>query len=260
MKRGIIRIVVGSILILLQIMSMIGSRSLGPSPFDSLYDFFVCVGYYAVGIVGIVLLAFGFNAYTQGLFSGIVLHQRNGKWSTGIKWGVFAITTILLMSYLLNFIRLLAVERLHIDVLLIAFAALSFDVYLLFYLYKKPTCLFSTSLICIGAAHLYDVLNLMGSDFGVVLLIFRTVPRFISGILYITIASKLYMEYFSSKTIKVCGWIVLIMELTDNILFSALSGYGEYLFVLPNIIQILFIISLFLYLSVFPMNTLEEME
>ena len=92
------------------------------------------------------------------------------------------------------------------------------------------------------------------------MLIFRMIPRLIAGILYIVLASKLYTEYFSSKVIKVLGWIVLAMELSDGILFPALVGFEECFYSLADVIYLLFVISLFLYTSVVGINTLEEQE
>lgn len=69
MRKGIVRIVLGCVLILLQIMSIIGNPA-GMKisiSFANLYVFFYDVlfilGAYMVGIIGVILLVFGIRAF-----------------------------------------------------------------------------------------------------------------------------------------------------------------------------------------------------
>lgn len=60
MKKGKARIIVGVILIVLQIMSLAGNANVGMIfQLSSLYDITYLIGYFLVGIVGVVLLISG---------------------------------------------------------------------------------------------------------------------------------------------------------------------------------------------------------
>lgn len=72
MKKGIIRMVFGAILVGLQLMSVLGSMKAGiPLPSISFagslaqigYDLIFCASYYLVGIIGIALFVFGYVAH-----------------------------------------------------------------------------------------------------------------------------------------------------------------------------------------------------
>lgn len=66
MKKGKARIIVGVILIVLQIMSLAGNAKAGISiQLSSLYDITYLIGYFLVGIIGVVLLIFGIIAYRK---------------------------------------------------------------------------------------------------------------------------------------------------------------------------------------------------
>ena len=73
MKRGIVRIIFGIILVILQLMSIAGNAKAGIGiqiSFDSLavflYDLIFLVSSNCVGIIGIILLVSGVRAYTKG--------------------------------------------------------------------------------------------------------------------------------------------------------------------------------------------------
>lgn len=66
MKKGKARIIVGVILIVLQIMSLAGNAKAGISiQLSSLYDITYLIGYFLVGIVGVVLLISGIVSYLK---------------------------------------------------------------------------------------------------------------------------------------------------------------------------------------------------
>lgn len=72
MKRGIVRIVLGLILITLQIMSVIGNHMSGAIAFSPpvssaqlLYDLIFYSSYYSIGIIGLILLISGLFAYIR---------------------------------------------------------------------------------------------------------------------------------------------------------------------------------------------------
>lgn len=262
MKRGIFRIIAGSIMILLQLLSIIALNSADYYYTNAGYN----SGFYTVGIVGIVLLIFGISAYKKGLRSQLVLHTRNRKLHTVIKWVMFVITSLLCVDYLITFIQ--HFDSFNIYTLMMVFATMSFAVYLLFYIYKKPSCLPSTCLIFMGVAYLYGILSNMTYyliyateyDFWTLMLIFRIIPQLIAGILYIVLASKLYKENFSVKAVKVIGWIAFAMEISNcivyPILFSIYLDVGIY--TLDNILYVSFVLGLLLYLCAFKINTLKQ--
>lgn len=73
MKKGIGRIIIGAVFVILQIMSIAGNAKAGISTqlsFDSLgvflYDLIFFVSYYFVGIVGVILLVSGIRALRRG--------------------------------------------------------------------------------------------------------------------------------------------------------------------------------------------------
>lgn len=263
MKRGIIRIISGSVMILLQLISMIALSSSDYYSLNAGYNAGFNAGFYTTGIVGIVLLIFGVSAYKKGLRSQLILHTRSRKLHTVIKWVAFVITILLFVYYLITFIT--TFSDLNIYTFLMIFATLSFALYLLLYLYKKPCCLLSTSLIFIGIAYLYGLISNMtyylflpGYDFYMIMVIFRIIPKLIAGIMYIVLASKLYKENFSIKVIKVIGWIAFAMEFSNLILYPILVGSSYYFYNMANLFYVLFTISLLLYISVFKINTLKK--
>ena len=72
MKKGIVRIVVGLILVGLQLLSVVGNLSAGaslPSLFGSgalfAFNLIYFLSYYLIGIIGLILLISGISAYTN---------------------------------------------------------------------------------------------------------------------------------------------------------------------------------------------------
>ena len=130
MKRGIIRIISGIVLLILQVLSMIGSAGANVGGNLGYY-----IGFYSPAIIGIALLAYGSRAYRNGIYSELVLHTKNKKIHTVIKWVGFTVSTLLFIYYLLYFITNLS--DFNIFSLFSLFGTLAFSVYALFYMYKK---------------------------------------------------------------------------------------------------------------------------
>ena len=66
MKKGKARIIAGVILIILQIMSLAGNAKAGVViQLSSLYDITYLIGYFLVGIIGVVLLISGIVSYLK---------------------------------------------------------------------------------------------------------------------------------------------------------------------------------------------------
>ena len=260
MKRGIIRIIAGIVLIILQLLSLIGKSSASVQMNESIW---FNIGYYGVGIAGVILLVFGLRALNKGLFSQLVLHRKTKKIHSITKWIMFCISSLLFAMYTMAFFSNL--PQISLWSLLLLFATLSFSIYLLLYAYKKPSCLFSTALIFTGAAYLYNLicafpyllsLSYM-NDFGLYMT-FAIVPRFFTGILYIVIATMLYKECFSVKVIKVLGWTAFVLECSNRILCDLFVFQDFYFLDISAILFILLTAGWFLYLSVFDINALEN--
>ena len=67
MKKGLVRIIIGSILVAFQVLGMLGSLKthgvlIPPYPETGGYDFAYVFGYFLIGIVGAILLIFGIQA------------------------------------------------------------------------------------------------------------------------------------------------------------------------------------------------------
>lgn len=209
------------------------------------------------------MLIYGIRAYSNGFYSQLILHSRTKKIHTISKWILFCITILLFVFYVLSFISWW--HDFNLFTVLMIFATLSFALYLLLYVYKKPSCLFSASLIFMGVAYLYGLssnlmyyilyLSDMHKDLYVILVI---IPRLITGIMYIIIATKLYKEKFSVNVIKVLGWLAFGLEFTNRVLYSLIVFQRFYFYDISDILYVLFIVGLLLYLSVFKMNTLRH--
>ena len=260
MKRGIIRIISGVVLLVLQFIGIDGLRS-GNGNISG--DFWTYVGFYSPAIVGIVLIVFGRRAYKNNICSRLVLHSKSKKIHNVIRWISFAVSTLLCATYLLTFIASFA----DFDVyrLLMMFSTLAFCVYTLCYMYKKPSCLFSTALIFLGVAYIYDIISnfvdyllaLTQYDFFVYFVWLRMIPKFIAGILYIVVAVKIYKENFSPKVIRFFGLTIFALELSSRLIYGLVVGAFRLMY-LDDLFMLLFVGILMLYMCVFHLNTLRE--
>ncbi len=261
MKRGIIRIIAGIVMIILQILAMIGQSSV-----ENTYDTNIWsnIGFYSIGITGAILLFFGIRVSSDGLYSQLILHSKTKTIHTVIKWVMFSISTLLFVFYVISFIN--SWSDFNIFTILMIFATLSFALYMLLYVYKKPCCLFSTALIFTGVAYLYGLISnltyymlyLPDMDNYGMYVIFGIIPRFITGILYIIIAVKLYKEKFYVNVIKVLGWTAFALEFINRVLCDLLVFQNFYFYDISGILFILLTVGIVLYTSVFEINTLRE--
>lgn len=251
--RGIFRMIAGAVLMLLQVLSCLAYKQRNPyTVFNPGYY----LGLYAPGIVGIVLLVFGIRAYRKKLYSKLILHSRRRKISAVIKWLGIIVSTLLLIIYILT-----GIPTIRLELLLNLFGALSFCVYALFYMDKKPSCLFSTALIFLGVGYLYTLISnayyymLFGTD-----LYFYTsiLPRLLAGVLYIVVAAIVFREKFSVTGVKILGWIIFALEILHRVVCGVLITQGIYFMSLYNLLELLFVMIVALYLSVLKINTLQE--
>ncbi len=268
MKRGIFRIIAGAVLVLLQLYLISDPSIIDPSyPYRHVgWDLSFAIGFFSFGIVGAILLHYGIRACRHNFRSKLILHSTPSKPLIVTKW-VFFGSTVLLLAFnvyrvVFSFYALFSFPFFN---LFMFFATLSFALYLLIYVHKKPTCLFSTALIFTGIAYLYNLVDgfpliLEYSETPTFSFIFIVVPQFVSGILYIAIAATLYKENFSISVVKVLGWIVFGLELTAKVLSNMLS-LKNLLSYFTNIGSLLFLmlpVAFFLYISIFDINTLQK--
>lgn len=257
MKRGIIRIIAGIVMIVLQVLAI------GQSSVYHTYDINVRsnVGFYSVGVAGAILLFYGVRACSGGLCSQLILHNKTKTLHAVARWVMFSISTFLLVFYVISFIN--SWPDINVFTILMIFATLSFAVYMLLYVYKKPCCLFSTALIFTGFACLFSSLTLYTSflldidNYGIYV-IFKFVPNIIAGVLYIIIAVKLYKEDFSVNVIKVLGWTAFALEFINRVLCDLIIFKNFYFYNLSSVLFVLLTVGILLYTSVFEMNTLKE--
>lgn len=259
MRRGIIRIISGIVLIALQLLFVDGpSYSSANASFNIGYY----IGYYLPAIGGVFLLIFGGRACGNGIYSKLILHNKNKKIHTVMKWCGFALSTFLLLCNLLTFI--ISWDEIDVLSILNILGFLSFSVYTLFYMYKKPSCLFSAALIFVGVAYIYGicrniayyVLYLPDEEYFVPYIFTGILPTIAAGILYIIIASIIHKECFSVKVIRVLGWAVFALETLSRVVCNIIvlqSGYfTDYL----GMIYFAYITILMMYICVFKVNTL----
>ena len=259
MRRGIIRIVSGVVLLVLQLIAMIGTSSTST---NETYDMWVNIGFYIPAIIGIILLFVGIRVCSNGVYSKLVLHNNNKKFHTIVKWCGFAISTILFIYYVLNVI--FSLPNFDVFNILYILGFLSFSIYSLFYMFKKPSCLFSTALILFGVAYIYGsfvtysyaVSYWLYSEYFIPYILFFNTPRFVIGVLCITVAFIIYREKFSVNTVRIIGWTILVLEILSRVGYRL--AWKNIL--IPSLLEIgfiLFIIVLMLYMSVVKMNTLR---
>lgn len=254
MKRGLIRIVSGIVLIIMQILAIIGRAYAENDVNAPTYAAASGVGFYMMGIVGIILVYFGKKAYNLGIYSEIILHTKPKKPLEALKY----IALSLLLLPCLMYFRYFSIS--NISGILMICSILSLAIYLLFYAYKKPSCLFSSSLIFVGLANFlalltntefyYSLLVISDTD-DILRLVLHTIPSLIASTLYIVIAVILYKEKFSPPTIRIMGCIVFGLEFLIGVFYDiCVSQHFNYYSIILNPLPAIF----FLYLSVFQLN------
>lgn len=261
MKRGIIRIVSGVVLLLFQALALYG-QSLTNTRMPA--DFWYQVGFYSPAIIGFLLLVFGIRAHSNELYSKIVLHKNEKKIHTIIKWVAFAISTLFFVTCLLTLIENLS--EIDFTNLFLLFATLALSVYSLFYMYKKPSCLLSTALIFMGVSYIYEILiggvtyMMLYEEAGFLgaYIFANLAPGLIAGILYIVVAVKLYKEDFSIPVVKVLGWVILALEILSQWVFLIIICQEFFITTLVRLPYLLLVTALAFYISVLKLNSLRD--
>ena len=260
-KRGLIRIISGIVLLAMEILTftMPSPPSTNPN-----YNIGYYIGLYSPAILGITLLIFGGRAYSNGSYSKLILHENSKKIHTVMKWCGFALSTLLFLDHLLTFVA--SWRDLNVWTILNILGPLFFSVYALFYMYKRPSCLFSAALIFIGVSYIYGIINSIvyfivyspEADYFVSYVFTGILPRVAAGVLYIILASIIHKESFSVKMIRVLGWTVFALEILSRVVCNIIVLQSNYFMDLVEIMYLLFVTILMLYLCVFKVNTLRD--
>lgn len=223
------------------------------------------IGYYSPTIIGGLLLVYGIRANYLGLETELILHSKSKKAHSVIKWIGFALSALLFASDLFAVID----NWLSFDIftLLTMVGALALLVYTLFYMYKKPSCLFSAAMIFVGSAYIYGIissipyyiLRLSNADYALSYIFMGILPTFAVGILYIVSAVLLYKEDYSVKIIKSLGYTILALEILSNVVGNTIIYQSILAAILIAIPNLWFAVVVMLYMSVLKINSLRDM-
>ena len=216
-REGIIRIVIGSMLLLLQLYFFVMRV-----PYDTPESFEMDC---SAGICGVLLLCYGIGAYRLRGRTKYILHPHKDKRFQIIKWFSVAFLTIYLISIIMS-VRNIMMFLFSPSALLVG-SLITLIVYLIFYIGKKPSYLLSSSLVLAGSAYIIGQSSISSSfvfyynnyDFSTFLVIILSfVLRLIVGILYIVMAVKLYRGDSKNKWIYKTSWIPIFLLLIEAFL------------------------------------------
>lgn len=259
MKKGILRISFGAVLLFLQ---LIGLWAMGEDPYfeldlSSFYNFALSFwAYFGTGICGIVLLIFGLQAYKKGERPAFVLHVCTRKIHTVIRWVCVGLVLLIFLYSILRFVCFWQYNSVSIMLLQILSAAFLL-VYLLFYIGKRPSYVFSAALILVGIMYLFRGVNLFANyilyfstwESAAVLSWSRVYSFYMIGILYIVLAVKFYREKYTGRWIRIFGWAAFIF-LLYTFVFSLWMLWGDLYFDEEVCILLLLSLVFFIYTGV----------
>ena len=242
MRKGLVRIILGIVLICLQILSFIGGSNSISLGFD-LFTLFYLIGYLLPGVCGIVSLFCGYIAYCNGDTAKIILHTNTATHHTIIKRICISLLFVLLLYIVfINLIR----DGFGVSLSLIfsLFAIVLMLLYLMLHQGKKPSFLFSAAVVLAGMSYVCGILSNMTV---------AAIPYFAIGILYILIGVMLYKEKFLLNRIRVMGAIAFGLEMVMVIYYRLM-----YWAFIPFIIALILPTTIFAYTCIVPVCNAEE--
>lgn len=259
MRRGIFRTVAGSLLIALQIIAFVGQNYTNT---HLTIDVWFLLGFFSPMITGILLLIFGINALLKKQRSTLVLHTNRNIVHTITKWIGITLSILLFISSLLAFFQARFIALFYPIVFLLFF------IYALFYMYKKPSCLFSATLIFIGLIYIFEIVFFSvqhdqffsENEYVIPVVLLYKLPKFFAGIFYISLATILHKENFSRTTVKIFGCLILTLEIKNKLIWrvASLCAFPSNpitTVTIGEVLYLLFVIILIMYLFVFKINT-----
>ena len=215
------------------------------------------IAYCSVGIIGLILLIIGIRAKAKGKNATIIVHAANERKYTVLSYISATFVGIICLSDIIalfgdDFSQSLVFETIGSMLLLI---------YLIFYRGKKPSFLFPIAELCLGLSYIYGLFNLntvyiLSLENPSLYIIFSIAPRFISGVIYIILATVIYRESYTVSNIKILGSIVFAL-IMFVIIFWRLIVLGYFNLNIPSIILPL---TIFLYTCVVPINNTPTTE
>ncbi|MBR3870522.1 MAG: zinc ribbon domain-containing protein [Clostridia bacterium] len=257
-RKGIVRIVCGSILLLLTVIAIIGAYTSYTSYMNQYYPYYTFDKFNILdypmhltwALCSLLLIFFGKRAHRNGDTATMILHQIKSKHHIICKYIFGSLLTVHLIVIISDFFKYYYTRNIIISILdnpdfVFSIVSLSFlIVYFFFYIGSKLSVLFSNGLLFWGISILsFWLSNIDTIEFYA----FNFVPMIISGFIYIILAIVLYRENFSSIYVKLFGCTILLLELFYSIGYMVLSHdiYFDISLILP--------ITIFVYTCVMPM-------
>lgn len=255
MRKGVVRIILGSYLIVLQILSSLGNLLNGfHYQISSLSELF---GLFLYGICGAILLVFGIKAYNSREEAKLILHndQKILKYVFGLL--ILLVLIISVFSSLSDIALLLATS----DVLYI-FSAVSMLIYLIKYQGRKPSFLFAASTILVGSAlfvfsveKIFNIYVFFSSaEFNSTMMVISLLIQMLSGVIYTIMGILIYYEKKSVRLIKVLGGIAFVSITLVEISSDAMIG--SYRIDTGDVMRI----TIFVYSCLAPRNAINKEE
>ena len=241
MRKGIIRITFGAILIAAQILSYVGNLASEGIYFFSTFSLIYFLSYNLAGIIGATLLYFGIRAFSSREKASFIIHPKR---LPVLKYIFIALLSLLAID------RFLSMNKLNIESCCIIISSVLLIMYFVFFYGKKPSLLFPAAIIFAGIGYLVHSLRMVyfytiyadAALFGTTL---QTFAEIAIGILYVIYGILIYKEKHSAILTAVCGW----SSLACAILF-VIASVAQPFFVL-NLLFI-FPITIFVYTVVVP--------
>ena len=230
MRKGIFRMIAGSAITILMLFTLvISDHNIRYSPYaqTQLSSLYQCLGY------GIAFFIFGFKAYSDEGLPTVIIHCQKTKADSIVKWGSVAYILYCFGCLIYSLFNYYDSSSIFTSLLFSGFPLVSFLVYLIFYYGKKPCTLFSTFLLLEGLGNIYSSLEIyhyMSSTF----LKLYSISMLVNGTILCIIAVKLYQEKYSSKAIKILGYVAFSVIALSNIIYAVL--YKEPLTIITSLI------------------------
>ncbi len=266
MAKGLFRIISGSILMLLQVFSLLGLKdgsifALSFSSFDAfLFTFTSLIGFFLPGIIGFFLFKYGVKAYQTMDRAEIILHKSTSIAHIITKYVSLAFVIIRGIYIVRSFLSIDKYTSLTyiLSSIFIAISIISIIVYLIFYYGKRPCFLFSTTLLFLGihhSLHTFNSFEYFFMDAKILEILFDSLPYASAGILYMIIAVKLYKENYSTKTIRILGAIAFASEMSGTIYSAILHfQYVNLIYILETLILHTLYLFVFVYTVIIPVR------
>ena len=248
MKKGLIRIITGSVLLVLQLISFLNSSVSRYLTGDFLEILAFLLGYFSFGICGILLLISGIITLKSGKTSNVILHLHT-KGNINIKNISIVFLAIAFISYIPIIISASALSFIgNISYIL---SIMFLFVYLVAFYSKKPSMLFISSIIFQGVGFIclaFPKLLTRGILSPDIINIYMLNPLLLilGGILYLIIGIMLYREKFSAAAVKVLSWIsfaVLLVGLMSEVCFGfelILDFINNFPFIIVSAVTLIF--------------------